>query len=145
MDTRFIAGAAAVAVALTGCSGGEPPRSGPPGSLPPGTAEISLAGAGLGRTDDVSCSSTGSSSTINTGDETAGTTSSVDRSDGLTVQYAQMRNVEGFTGSYWANLGSEAEVAMTQSTFLITGTATGFEENNPRARTSKTFSIRVAC
>ncbi len=144
MNKRFIAGFVVVTAVLAGCSDLPPDAPGPAGSLPAGTAEISLAGAGLGQTHDVSCSSTGSVTTINTGDENEGITSSVDSSDELTVQYAEMRDVNGFNGSYWADLGSEAEVEMTESTFLITGTATGFDDSNRSARVSKTFSIRVA-
>jgi lipoprotein LpqH len=145
MNDRFIACATAVAAVLGGCSGQDATAPRPPGSLPAGTAEIGLDGAGLGKTNDVSCTTAGAVTTINTGDESAGTTSSVDSSDELTVQYAEMRNIDGFTGSFWADLGSQAEVNMTEGTFHITGTATGFDDSNPSARASKTFSIRVSC
>jgi ipoprotein LpqH len=144
VDERFIVGAVVFAVALAGCSGEEPaPR--PPGNLPAGTAEISIESAALGSTKDVSCSSNGSVTTITTGNETAGTTSAVDNSDGLTVQYVEMRNIDGFTGSYWADLGSEAEVKMAENAFHITGAATGFDDSKPSARATKAFSISVAC
>ncbi len=137
--------AAALAVGgLAGCS--DPAPAGrPAGSLPAGTAEVSINGAGLGRTNDVSCSSTGALTTINTGDEKSGTNSSVDSTDGLAVQFARITDLGGFTGSYWADLGPDAKVELTGQTYLMTGSATGFNADNPSARTTRTFSIRVAC
>jgi len=51
----------------------------------------------------------------------------------------------GFTGSYNAGLGGDAEVTMTGRTYDITGTADGFDTENPSFRTSGEFSIKVAC
>jgi hypothetical protein len=61
------------------------------------------------------------------------------------VQFAQIRNLGGFTGSYWAQLGPTADVKATGRTLLMNGTADGFNESNPSARISQPFSIRVAC
>ncbi len=145
MDGRLVAGAALlVAGGLAGCSDPEPAAR-PAGSLPAGTAEVSIGDAGQGKTTAVNCSSTGAVTTINTGDENSGTVSSVDSTDGLAVQFAEINNVEGFTGSYWADLGPAAEVEMTSGTYLLTGSAAGFKTDNPSARTTQTFSIRVAC
>jgi hypothetical protein len=145
VDSRFIAGACVLlCTGLAGCSSQEPgPR--PAGSLPAGTAEVSIDGEGQGRTYDVSCSTTGSLTTINTGDESSGTTSSIDSVDGLAVQFAEITDVGGFTGSYWADLGPAAKVEMTGGTYLMTGSATGFNAENPSARTTQPFSIRVTC
>ncbi|WP_255413006.1 lipoprotein LpqH [Mycobacterium hubeiense] len=146
MDSRFAAGAAALLVvgAVASCSDPEPAAR-PAGGLPAGTAEVSIGGAGPGTTNAVSCTTTGTLTTINTGDENSGTTSSIDSTEGLTLQYTEITNVGGFTGSYWADLGPAAEVEMTAGTYLMTGSATGFKIDNPSARTSETFSIRVAC
>jgi hypothetical protein len=146
VDSRFVAGAAVVSVAcgLAGCS--DPaPAARPAGGLPAGTAEVSIGGAGKGRTNAVNCSTTGVLTTISTGDENSGTTSSIDSTDGLAVQFTEITNVDGFTGSYWADLGPAAEVEMTGGTYLMTGSATGFRIDNPSARTTETFSIRVTC
>lgn len=145
MDVRFMAGACVLLViGVAGCSSPEPvPR--PAGSLPPGTAEVSIDGDGQGRTYDVSCSTTGALTTINTGDETSGTTSSIDSTDGLAVQFAEITNIDGFSGSYWADLGPVAKVEMTGGTYLMTGNATGFNADNPSARVIETYSIRVTC
>jgi hypothetical protein len=61
------------------------------------------------------------------------------------VQFAQITDVGGFTGSYWAHLGPAAKAEMTGQTFVVTGSATGFNVDNPSARATENFSIRVAC
>ena len=91
MDVRFIAGVCVLlAAGVAGCSSPDPaPR--PAGSLPPGTAEVSIDGEGRGRTYDVSCATTGTLTSINTGDEKSGTTSSIDNTDGLSVQFGELQ------------------------------------------------------
>ena len=83
--------------------------------------------------------------TITTGDDKSGTTSTIDSSEGLSVRFAEIRNVGGFTGSYMAQLDPAAKAQATGSTFLVTGTANGYNESNPSFRVSGKFSIRVAC
>ncbi len=93
----------------------------------------------------VSCSTTGALTTINNRDENAGTTSSIDSSDGLAVQFAQITNLGGFTGSYWADLGPSAKAELTGQTYVLSGSATGFDTDKPSFRSTRDFSIRVAC
>lgn len=146
MQSRFVAGAAALLVGggVAGCSDSEPVAR-PTGSLPAGTAEVSIGGAGQDKTNSVSCSTTGAVTTINTGDESSGTTSTIDNTEALTVRSAEITDVGGFTGSYWADLGRPAKVEMTGGTYLMTGSASGFRTDNPSARTTETFAIRVTC
>ncbi len=145
MQSRFNAAALALLVVggLAGCSS-PAPASPPPGTLPAGTAKVDLNGADLDTTHSVSCTNIGSLTTIKTGDDKAGTVSSVDNAHGLTVQSAEITNLGGFTGSYWAQLGPTAKVQVIGRTFLMTGSATGFNVDNP-IRTTETFSITVAC
>ena len=140
--SRLLAGVAAAA-ALVSCS--DPAPAPPTGGLSAGTAEVTVNGTRVNATHDVNCSSEGAVTTINTGDDKSGTTSAVDTSEGASVQFAQIRNLGGFTGSYWAQLDSPAKVEQTGRTFLVNGTANGFNDSNPSARISQTFSIRVAC
>ncbi len=143
MLSRLLTGVAVMA-AVAGCAS---PGSAtqPPGSLPAGTAEVTIDGAGVDTTHSVRCTSEGAVTTIATGDDRAGTTSAVDTAEGVEVQFAQIRNLGGFTGSYWAQLGPDAKVDITGRTFHLKGTADGFNDRNPSARISQTFSIRVAC
>lgn len=131
-------------VALAGCSESNEPAK-IPGALSAGTAEITIDGALVESTNDVKCTSGGSVTTIDTGDENSGTTTAVDTAEKPTVQFAEFRGIGGFTGSYWDRLGPRGEVQVTGGTFLIKGTADGFTEENPSARVSNTFAIKVAC
>jgi ipoprotein LpqH len=146
MDNRFVAGASVLLVAcgVAGCSDPAPAPQ-PAGTLRAGTAEVSIEGTKVDTTRAVSCSTTGTLTTINTGDENAGTNSSIDSTDGLAVQFAQVTNLGGFTGSYWADLGPAAEVQMTGQTYVLTGSATGFDTDKPSFRATRNFSIKVAC
>jgi len=136
--------AAVLAVGLAGCSSPEPPVR-PAGALAPGTAEIALDGALTETTHDVKCTSDGTVTTLTTGNEESGTTTAVDTLAEPVVRSAELHNVDGFTGSYWEQLGPAGEVEITGATFLIKGTATGFTQDNPSARVSSEFSIKVAC
>ena len=142
-SSRLVAGIA-VTLVVGGCSD-PPPAPPPPGTLSAGTAEITINGASVDTTHDVDCTSEGALTTIHTGNDDAGTTAAVDMSEGMTVQFAQIRNLGGFTGSYRAELDPVAEVQQAGRTLLMNGTANGFNASNPSARISQTFSIRVAC
>jgi ipoprotein LpqH len=146
VQSRFNGAASALLVvgAVAGCSSPAPAPP-PRGTLPAGTAEVSIKGAATGRTNTVACTVVGPLTTIRTGDDSAGTTSVVDNAHGLTVQSAEISNLGGFTGSYWADLGGTAKVQMTGRTIVMNGTATGFDTGNPSFRTTGEFSIKVAC
>jgi ipoprotein LpqH len=137
---------AAVAVtAMTGCSS-EPPEYNPaPGALVAGTAQVTVNGQDTGTTEAVQCSSLGSLTTINTGDQASGVAAMVSNTDELTAESVGINNLGGFTGSYNAGLGGTAKVTMTGRTYDITGTADGFDTAKPSFRSSATFSIKVSC
>ena len=146
MKNRFNAAALALLVVggIAGCSSPAPARPAA-GTLPAGTAEVSINGAATGRTSTVACTVVGPLTTIRTGDDKAGTTSVVDNAHELIVQSAEITNLGGFTGSYWADLGTTAKVQMTGRTIVMNGTATGFNTGNSSFRTTGEFSIRVSC
>jgi hypothetical protein len=95
-------------------------------------------------TDAVTCTTVASLITIKTGDNAAGTTSTVSSADGLTVASVDIRDVAGFTGSQRNGLQGDAKVHMTGPSYVITGTARGFNTDNPSA-TMQPFSITVSC
>jgi len=142
VDNQFIAGALALLVAggIAGCSSPSPVVP-PRGTLPAGTAVVTINDRGLGTTNAVSCTVVGPLTTIKTGDDKAGTVLSVDNSDGVTVESAEISNLGG---SYWADLGTPAKVEITGRTYLMTGSATGFNADSP-IRTTERFAIMVAC
>jgi lipoprotein LpqH len=141
---RWFVGAAAM-LAAAGCSSQPPEYQPPPGALVAGTAQVTVNGQDTGTTDAVQCSSTGSLTTIETGDPVSGVTAMVSNRDELAAESIAINNLGGFTGSYNAGLGGTAKVTMTGRTYDITGTADGFDTAKPSFRTSGTFAIKVSC
>ncbi|WP_374238360.1 lipoprotein LpqH [Mycobacterium sp. PSTR-4-N] len=137
--------AGAAAAVLAGCSSAPPPYDPPPGQLVAGTAQVSVNGQDLGRTESVRCTPAGSLMTIETGDDSRGVSAMVSNADGLVVRQVGITDLGGFTGSYNAGLGGDASVSMTGRTYEITGTADGFATDSPSFRTSGTFTIAVSC
>ncbi|EKF25742.1 lipoprotein antigen [Mycolicibacterium hassiacum DSM 44199] len=144
MRNRWIV-AVSTALVLTSCSSGPSDDKPAPGTLPAGTAEISINGQQAKTTTAVQCNTTGPLTTINAGDEASGVSIMVSNETDLVAESVNITNVGGFTGSYNAGLGGDAEVTMTGRTYDITGTADGFDTENPSFRTSGEFSIKVAC
>jgi len=136
---------AAATLALAACSSGPPAYQPAPGTLVPGTAQMTVNGQNIGTTEAVQCTPAGSLTTITTGDQTSGITSLISNKDELTAASVSINDVGGFTGSYNAGLGGTAKVSMTGRTYDITGTADGFETANSSSRANGTFAIKVAC
>ena len=139
----LMAGALAVG-GLSGCSSGAPPQPPQPGTLSAGTANTSIDGREAS-TDDVSCESHGTVTTVSTGNADAGFTAVVSSDPGLLVESVTIRNLGGFTGSYNDGLGDPAQVTMLGRTYELTGVADGFDTDRPSFRTSGKFSIQAAC
>src|SRR3977135_3847254 len=132
-------------MAVAGCSSGPPDYKPAPGTLVAGTAQVTVNGKNTGTTEAVQCTPAGSLTTITTGDHASGVTALVSNKDGLPPAAVDINNVGGFTGSYNAGLGGTAKVTMTGRTYDITGTADGFNTDNPSFRTAGTFAIKVSC
>jgi len=144
VGSRWVVAAITV-TAIAGCSSQAPEYKPPRGALVAGTAQITINGQDTGTTDAVQCSSTGTLTTIDTGDVAAGVTAMVSNSDGLTAESVEITNLGGFTGSYNNGLGGTAKVAMVDRTYDITGTAEGFATDKPSFRIPGTFAIKVSC
>jgi hypothetical protein len=146
VEIRFavVAGAVLVIGATASCSSAAPPPA-IPGTIPAGTAEVTIDGQELATSRTVDCTFIQSLTTITTGSGAAGTKTVVDSAGGLDARSVDIRDLGGFTGSYWHDLSGNATVAMAGRTFTITGTAEGFTADNPSAHTAKPFSIRASC
>jgi hypothetical protein len=146
MDVRFLAlaGAALLVGSTTACSSpaAAPARS---GTIPAGTADVTVNGQKLATSQAVDCTFIQSMTTITTGDSATGTTTVIDNSDDLVAKSIDIRDLGGFTGSYWQNLGGDATVGMTGRTITITGTAEGFDAASPSTRIARPFSIVASC
>lgn len=135
-----------LASGLVACSTVTPPNK-QPGELAAGASEVTVSGAIVSRSTSVTCSPEGTVTTIDTGSKDEGTTSTVSSGAGLTARSVVLRNVGGFSGSYWEGLGDAdgGEVTMKGRTYVITGTAMGYTADDPTQRKPEKFSIRVAC
>lgn len=148
MITRGVLAASAglAVLATAGCSSSPPPEyQPPPGALVAGTAQVAINGRDTGTTETVECTPAGSLMTMTTGDASSGVSVLVDSQDELTVRDVGIRDLGGFTGSFNDGLGGEAEVTMIDRTYQVTGTADGFDTDNPSFRSKATFEIKIAC
>jgi ipoprotein LpqH len=145
MDGRSLV--VAVAVTMIGCAGcsSHPAIKPAPGTLPAGTAELSVNGGAARITDAVQCQAIDWLRTINTGDEDSGVTVMLSNANKLVAEFVRFRNFDGFTGSYDRHLQGEAAVAMTGPTYRIAGTAVGFAGAKATERTTRPFELRVSC
>jgi ipoprotein LpqH len=114
-------------------------------TLPAGTARVTINDRTLPAMTTVKCAPIASLTTIATGDQAAGVKALVSNETGLTVKSVSITDLGGFTGSYMKGLDGKADVSVTDQTYLIRGTAEGFNTDNPSMRTTGTFAIRVAC
>jgi lipoprotein LpqH len=135
--------AALIAAGVGACS--SPPAASAPGTLPAGTAKVTINHTALPATTAVTCSPIGSLTTIATGDTAAGVTVVVSNETGLTAKSVSINDQGGFTGSYIEGLDGKADVSMTGQTYVIRGTADGFDTDKPSMRATGTFAIQVAC
>jgi ipoprotein LpqH len=135
---------AVVVIAGAGCSS-QAANKRAPGTLPAGTAELSVNGGVSRVTDAVQCESIEWMRTIKTGDEASGVTVMLSNAKKLVADFVRFRNLDGFTGSYDRHLQGEAAVAMTGPTYRITGTAVGYTTAKPTERTTEPFELRVSC
>jgi ipoprotein LpqH len=147
VDNRFavVSFSALVLVGIAGCSSSPPAAPPRPGALPPGTAQTTINDANAATTYAVRCKPAETLMMIDTGDPAAGATVVVDNERNLDVKWVSIRNLGGFTGSYWKDLQGKADVSMVGDTYTITGVAEGFNNDNPGATKSETFAIKVSC
>lgn len=147
MNTRLVVFVSAMLVvgATAGCSSPPPETKPAPGELVAGTAKVTINGKDTGTTEAVQCVPAGTMTTITTGDAASGVTAMVSKKDELVAESVSINNLAGFTGSYNRDLGGTAKVTMTGATYDISGTADGFNTDNPSFRTGGTFAIEVAC
>jgi len=135
---------AVVMIGGVGCSS-HPPIKSAPGTLPAGTAELSVNGGTARVTHSVQCESIDWLRTIRTGHEDAGVSLMLSNAKKLVAEFVRFSNFDGFTGSYDRHLQGEAAVVMTGPTYRIAGTAVGFAGAKATERTTEPFELRVSC
>ena len=60
-------------------------------------------------------------------------------------QWVKIRNVGGFTGSFWQGGVGDAHVDLAQSAYTITGSAYGINNSNPNKVVTTDFKITAEC
>jgi lipoprotein LpqH len=143
---RFSNASAAVVIAasISACSSSlsATPQ---PGTLPAGTAQVTINDQVLPVTHAVTCMPAGSLTMITTGDTAAGANAFVSNENALTAKAVNINDLGGFTGSYMQGLQGKADVTMNGYTFTIRGGAEGFDTKNPSMTATGRFTIKVAC
>jgi ipoprotein LpqH len=140
----LVVAAAVVMIGVAACSS-QAANNRASGTLPAGTAELSVNGGASRVTDAVQCESIEWMRTIKTGDEASGVTVMLSNAKKLVAEFVRFRDFDGFTGSYDRHLQGEAAVAMTGPSYRIAGTAVGYTNAKPTKRTTESFELRVSC
>ncbi len=60
-------------------------------------------------------------------------------------QWVKIRNVDGFTGSYWLGGVGDAHADVTNKAYTITGSAYGISSSNPNKTVTTDFKITAEC
>jgi hypothetical protein len=64
---------------------------------------------------------------------------------GAMPQWVKIRNVGGFTGSFWEGGVGDAHADVTNSAYTITGSAYGINSSNPNKVITTDFKITAEC
>jgi ipoprotein LpqH len=138
----LIAAAALIIGGGAACSSPSAKRA--PGTLIPGTAQLTIDGKELPPAGAECAPAEEYLTTITTGSEASGVTVMVSNAGKLAAEFVRIRNLNGFTGDYDRGLGGDATVALTDNTYHIAGTAFGYGPKSP-VPTTQPFTIEVAC
>ncbi|WP_420715875.1 lipoprotein LpqH [Mycobacterium sp. 663a-19] len=60
-------------------------------------------------------------------------------------QWVKIRNIDGFTGSFWEGGVGSAHVELTNRAYTITGSAYGINSSNPNKVVTTDFKISAEC
>jgi len=60
-------------------------------------------------------------------------------------QWVKIRDIDGFTGSFWEGGVGSAHADVTNSAYTITGSADGINSNNPNKVITTDFKISAEC
>lgn len=130
----------ALAFAATGCS-----RSFE--ALGTHTASVSVGGRQVAEHPRISCRQVQWQWFIETLEESPGFRAQVHTGRMVDADLIRFDDVAGFTGSAWDDAGTPvtADATLVDGTFTITGTATGYFDNDPGETTTTPFEIRTDC
>ena len=132
-------------VGIAGCSSGPANSPQPPGSVPVGTAQVTINGQSTGTTHEIKCTQDDWMHTIITGNDKSGVKVVVDTGNAVTAKSVVITNVGDFTGSMLENQIGKADATMIGSTFRVNGTAEGASTADPNQPTSASFEVKANC
>ncbi|BBY00980.1 lipoprotein LpqH [Mycobacterium seoulense] len=127
----------AVVVSVAGCGGAQ--------TVPRKAARLTIDGA-THTTRPPACSQTQQYRTIDIKDRDGGVEAVV-LTSGYRVmpQWVKIRNVDGFTGSFWEGGVGDAHADVTNDAYTITGSAYGINSSNPNKTVTTEFKIIAEC
>ncbi|ABK64947.1 lipoprotein LpqH [Mycobacterium avium] len=127
----------AVVAGIAGCSAAQ--------TVPRKAARLTIDGA-THTTRPTSCRQDQMYRTINIPDHDGGVEAVVLLSGYRVMpQWVKIRNVDGFTGSYWQGGVGDAHVDLTNDAYTITGSAYGINSANPNKVVTTDFKIVAEC
>jgi Mycobacterium 19 kDa lipoprotein antigen len=134
---RLVAAAFVVVASVAGCAQAQ--------TTPRRAAHLTIGGASL-TARPAACSQIQSYRTIDIRDHD-GQVEAVVLFSGYRVipQWVKIRNLDGFTGSFWEGGVGDAHADVSNSAYTITGSAYGINSNNPNKVITTDFKITAEC
>jgi Mycobacterium 19 kDa lipoprotein antigen len=134
---RLVAAAFVVVASVAGCAQAQ--------TTPRRAAHLTIGGASL-TARPAACSQIQSYRTIDIRDHD-GQVEAVVLFSGYRVipQWVKIRNLDGFTGSFWEGGVGDAHADVTNSAYTITGSAYGINSSNPNKVITTDFKITAEC
>jgi Mycobacterium 19 kDa lipoprotein antigen len=134
---RLVAAAFVVVASVAGCAQAQ--------TTPRRAAHLTIGGASL-TARPAACSQIQSYRTIDIRDHD-GQVEAVVLFSGYRVipQWVKIRNLDGFTGSFWEGGVGDARADVTNGAYTITGSAYGINSSNPNKVITTDFKIAAEC
>lgn len=138
---RLRAAALAVVLAATGAAGCSAP---PSSTLTTPMAEVTIGGQRVG-TVPVRCRQYGWDWTIESLPKAPGFTTVITTGSAMTAQMAQIRDLDGFSGTFGRGAVGEGKVQWDNDDFVVSGTAVGGTASQSKQLSPRSFTIRARC
>jgi|SRR5947209_4643178 len=137
MQYRLVAVGFVLVASVVGCGG--------PQTTPRAAAHLTINGASHAAPPPA-CSQLQSYRTIDIRDRDGQVEAVVLYSASRVIpEWVKIRNIDGFTGSFWQGGVGEAHVDLTNSAYTISGSAYGINNSNPNKVITTDFKITAAC
>jgi len=136
----------AMALVATGCASGYE-------ALGTRTAQVSINGTETAENPRIRCEQVQWVWFIKSLEETPGFSAQVRTGETVVARLVRIEDLGGFTGSSWnaditgpaIPVGVEADAEVADGAFTISGTATGFYQDDPAESATAEFEIRTDC